>query len=88
MGFFAATQPLRPAIKSLLLTVLVFIQGVEQSSRSLCKSLEDALLLDKDNRTKVPSSLVDVTLALPDLCPSATFPVSSLFFKMFALHKG
>ena len=83
MGFFAATQPLRPAIKSLLLTVLVLIEVVEQSSRSLFKSLEDAIRLDKDIRTKVLSSLADVALGLPDLCLSATFPVASFFFKMF-----
>ena len=81
MVFFAATQPLRPAIKSLFLTVLVLIEVVEQSSRSLFKSLEDALRLDKDNRI---SSFVDVALGLPDLCLSATFPVtSSFFFKIF-----
>ena len=71
-AFFAATQPLK-----------VHHNYHEQSSRSLFKSLEDALRLDKDNRTKVLSSLADVDLGLPDLCLSAIFPVSSFFFKMF-----
>ena len=87
MGFFAATQPLRPAIKSLLLTVFVLIEVVEQSSRSLFKSLEDALRLDRDNQTKVLSSLADVALGLPDLCLSATFLSLLSFLKSSALHK-
>ena len=88
MGFFAATQPLRPALKSLLLNVLVLIE-VEQSSRSLCKSLEDALRLDKNNRTKVLSSLADVALGLPEIFACLQLFLSLLsFLKCSALNQG
>ena len=79
--FFAATQPLRPAIKSLLLTVLVLIEVFEQSLRSLFKVWK--MPYHKDNRTEVLSSLADVALGLPDDCLFATFPESSFFFNMF-----
>ena len=80
------TVTLRPAIKSLLLCFCA-IEVVEQSSRSLFKSLEDALQLDKDNLTKVLSSLADVALGLPVCNFSCLFSLLSVL-KCSALHKG
>ncbi len=79
IGFLAAMQPLSPACRSLLLTVLVLTEHPEASCSSLFNCLDDALGLLTSNL----SSRLLVCLGLPDLGLSLTLPVSSFFVRIF-----
>ncbi len=76
-------QPLSPACRSLLLTVLVLTEHPEASCSSLFNCLDDALRLFKESLTSNLSSWLLVCLGLPDLGLSLTLPVSSFFVRIF-----